>query len=285
MGKRRYYFSNLMSGHLDLFYEELCALISQNTGISLKARHEKNWQERTQLFDSGEVQIASMCGLYYTKRLSMQPPQKLRLLASPVMYASHYRHQPIYYSHILVRSKAIEKTFQDLRGKSIALNEPDSHSGFNALFSGLGEHNEADPFFSGFQLTGSHLNSLRCLVAGKVDSAIIDSTVLESEAAEDILKGSRGVRVLKTLGPSPAPPLVCQEVLPREISQRIETFISSPVVHPELQELLAKEGLSHFTRVDDEYFHDIRDKDLRARNFLSQCHGQLPGIFQQKIYI
>ena len=76
-----------------------------------------------------EVDFAFLCGLPYV-RLRRENAAAVEVMAAPIVQGERYDERPVYFSDVIVPANSPAQTFDDLRGRSWAYNEPDSHSGY-----------------------------------------------------------------------------------------------------------------------------------------------------------
>lgn len=162
--------------------EDFCSTIAEilefESGISTEYVTGIPWQERERLFDLGEIQILWLCGLPYVEKADLAD-SVIELLAVPVPSGSRYHGWPVYYSDVVVRRTSSFESFVDLRGTAFAYNEPRSHSGFNVVRAYLAELGQPEGFFGSVVESGAHARSIEMILSGVIESAAIDSTVLE----------------------------------------------------------------------------------------------------------
>ncbi|MFK7742139.1 MAG: phosphate/phosphite/phosphonate ABC transporter substrate-binding protein [Planctomycetota bacterium] len=85
---------------------------------------------------------------------------------------------PRYRSYVVVRAERPWRSFAELRGMRMAINQATSHSGTNAMRPQAASLQQDGAFFGDVVETGSHGASLRALQAGDVDAACVDAVVL-----------------------------------------------------------------------------------------------------------
>jgi phosphonate transport system substrate-binding protein len=107
----------------------------------------------------------------------------------------------------VVRSGEPAAPLDSLAGRTLAVNEPDSHSGYGVVLAALAERHVPEDGFAGVVVTGSHAASVRAVREGRVDAAAVDSHLLAAFVADDPALLGELTRS-DTLGPSPAQPLV-----------------------------------------------------------------------------
>lgn len=117
---------------------------------------------------------------------------------------------PVYFGSVVVADRSDLCTFDDLRGATFAFNEESSLSGFRMMVDRLGADGLDLEFFGATVRSGSHRASIDMVVDGRADVAVIDSLVMEDLHPD-------GVRVIESIGPYPAPPLVARATVAEEV--------------------------------------------------------------------
>jgi phosphonate transport system substrate-binding protein len=126
----------------------------------------------------------------------------------------------------------------------------------------LADLNEPD-FFGELVEEGSHERALAMIKAYEVDGAAIDSTVLERQRLLDPAS-VQGLRVIATLGPNPAPPLVIRRDIDPTVKARVREATLAMHLDPAGQKLLAAAQLTRFEAVADADYDPIRVADAKA---------------------
>jgi phosphonate transport system substrate-binding protein len=220
------------------------------------------WQERERQLDAGLIHVCWICGLPYVWKADADS-SVVEASVAPVMAAPRYAGAPVYYSDIVVRRDSAHRDFADLRGASLAYNEPNSHSGFNVLRHHLATLGETGGYFSRAVESGAHQRSLHMIVNAEIDASAIDSTVLEAELAR-APRLQQEIRVIGTLGPSPMPPWVMQKTLAPELRAGIRDTLLTMHADPAGARILAQWGIAGFAAVDDAAYDPIRNMAKQA---------------------
>jgi phosphonate transport system substrate-binding protein len=250
-------FTSCQAPNADVFCDALVRFVGERLGIRTQFVREALWQERERAFDRGEIEVCWMCGWPYTIRAGT-PSAGLELIAAPVMADPRYLDQPVYFSDVLVRADSNFESFENLRGGSWAYNEPTSHSGYNAVRHFLAAQNIYDGFFGSVVESGSHQSSIALVLSGTVDGSAIDSTVLEAILRlRPELKPL--LRVIKTLGPSPAPPWVVRSTMSRDLRDALRKAFLTMHQSADGKTILHGAAVRRFGAVDDRYYDPIRE--------------------------
>jgi ABC-type phosphate/phosphonate transport system substrate-binding protein len=255
-------FSSCQAAIAEPFCMELVKFISGELGISCEFVNNLSWQERERLLLLGEIHVCWICGLAYV-RASDRQDKLLELLVTPVRWHPRYCAKPVYYSDVIVRSDTNFHSFEDLRGRTWAYNECGSHSGFNMVQYHLAMRGLDLNFFRRIVESGSHRNSLQMVLQRSIDTAAIDSSVLELELAKDpAISGE--IRIVEVLGPSPAPPWVVHSSVPPDMRKTLGDILLSMNEHSNGRRILEAGGMLRFAPVSDHDYDQIREMDLVA---------------------
>jgi phosphonate transport system substrate-binding protein len=250
-------FTTIQAPNQDFIIGEVCAHVGAKLGLETEFVIDIPWEERAQRLDRGEIEVAWICGLPYVERMAEDHPT-LELLAAPVMAAERYQNRPVYFSDVIVRKGSHYRGFGDLRGARWAFNEPHSHSGYNITRYTLARMGAGEGFFGEVVQAGSHQRSIRMVLAGEVDAAAIDTTVLEIEkAGEADLEA--GLRVIDSLGPSPIPPLVIALNVSADLREEIRRVIVEMDQDEAGKRILQMGKMRRYARVSDGNYDLIRE--------------------------
>ncbi|HYT11328.1 MAG TPA: PhnD/SsuA/transferrin family substrate-binding protein [Candidatus Nitrosopolaris sp.] len=203
-----------------------------------------------------DVDFAFLCGLPYV-RLRREDPSFVDAIAAPVVSGDRYAGRPIYFSDVIVPRDSEVTSWPDLRGRSWAYNEPDSHSGYLVTLARLAVLAETRAYFSRWDATGFHEQSIRQVAEGTVDATAIDSHVL-AIALRDHPEHQDRVKVIDVLGPSTIQPLVATGGVPESLKRDVQRIVTDLATRPEHREQLTRSLVDEFVQVDDGSYADIR---------------------------
>lgn len=255
-------FSSSQAEAAQPFCTELVNFISTGLGLPCEFVNDIPWQDRERLLLLGEIHVCWICGLTYVRESDRQG-KLIELLVAPVRQQPRYHAKPVYYSDVIVRTDTSFHCFEDLRGCTWAYNERGSHSGFNIVRYHLAMLGLDQNFFGRSVESGSHRNSLQMILQGSIDTAAIDSSVLELEAAKDPAI-SRQIRTVEILGPGPAPPWVVHSSVPPDIRKALSDILLSMDEHSKGRKILEAGRMLRFAPVSDHDYDQIREMDRIA---------------------
>lgn len=230
--------------------------LSQQLQLETQFIIEPPWEECLQNVLAGHIQIGWMCGYPYVQTMA-KPDSPIELLALPVLAGARYEAQPVYFSDVIVRRENPAAKFKDLRGLTWAYNEVGSQSGYHIVRYKLAQIGADGTFFSQVVASGAHLRSLQMVVAGDVDCAAIDSTVMEAALREDPELANQ-IRIIEALGPSPIPPWVIHKCVPVSLRQSIRQALTQMHLSSIGQEILAKGEMVRFDTAVDAHYDPLR---------------------------
>lgn len=241
-------------------YEYIARYIGEKVGYPTTLTAGQSFEE----FTTGQVDVGFICGLPYVQ-LADAPASNIELLGAPVLLGERYRHRPVYFSDVIVRSDSPYASFDDLGGCVWAYNQPGSHSGYNLVCYNLLERGKTPHYFGSMVETGSHQRSLQLVLAGQADATAIDSHVLDVLLLQDRELGSQ-LRVIATLGPSSIPPVVVARNLASDLKYRLRAALFTMHCDPDAARSLQEGRIERFTPVSDADYDDIRKIAARVRD-------------------
>lgn len=246
---------SLLSENADPCFRAVCDHLSATTGLATVFDTRLPWEARESELDQGRVQVGFVCGLLFARKRART--DLLHVLAAPVMAAERYQDLPIYFSDVVVRADDPARSFDQLRGRRWAYNEPGSFSGYALTAHELWRRGKPRDFFAKALQAGSHLESLRMVRDGRADGAAIDSSVLDLARRNDP-SIEQALRVIESFGPNPHPPVVAYD-LPEDERERLTAALCAMHQHPEGRQVLALGGFKRFDRVRDSDYDGVRE--------------------------
>jgi phosphonate transport system substrate-binding protein len=255
-------FTSCQSENSEFIGRELTRYVGERLGLTTQFVDGIPWQVRQQLLDEGVIHSGWICGLPYVLLADRYRP-RMELLAAPVMAGVRYAGRPVYFSDVVVRHDSPARSFLDLRGSRWGYNEPRSHSGYEVVRFYLSQLGERTGFFGKAIETGAHQETLRSILEREVDASAIDSTVLETELRHRPSLRMQ-LRVIGTLGPSPAPPWIVSHRLPRILRLRLRSVMLDMHKDSGGRAILREARMARFARVSDRDYDPIRSMSRTA---------------------
>ncbi|MCX7197282.1 MAG: PhnD/SsuA/transferrin family substrate-binding protein, partial [Proteobacteria bacterium] len=169
-------------------------------------------------------------------------------------------------SDLLVRHDHPARSLADLSGATVAINEPNSHSGHGVLRHALAAAGLPHGFFGAVVESGARQGSLALIESGAIDAAAIDSTVLETELRAAPGR-ARGLRTIATFGPSPIPPWVVSTQLPPSTRAGLRAALLALPADAAARAMLDAAQVARFAAVDDAWYAPIRSMALEAASY------------------
>jgi phosphonate transport system substrate-binding protein len=205
-----------------------------------------------------EVDFAFLCGLPYV-RLKRENPAAVEAMAAPIVHGERYDNRPVYFSDVIVPARSPAAALGDLRDRSWAYNEPDSHSGYLITLWTLVEMAQTPAFFDRWEMTRFHQESIRRVAAARVEGSAVDSHVLGVEMRDHPELAER-IRVIGTLGPSTIQPLVATAAVPARLRQEVADIVVGLGTSENDRRSLSTGMVERFVAIDDSAYGDIRSK-------------------------
>jgi phosphonate transport system substrate-binding protein len=254
MGGRELVFATYLAPCLQPFYDFVAARVGEELDRPTRLIVGESFdQVRT-----AEVDFAFLCGLPYV-RLRRENPAAVEAIAAPIVKGERYDKRPVYFSDVIVPANSPVAEFGDLRRRSWAFNEPESHSGYLIILSTLVEMAETPAFFERWDMTGFHEESIRKVAAAQVEGSAVDSHVLGVEMRDHPELADR-IRVICTLGPSTIQPLVATAAVTASLRQEVTNIVTGLGKSEADRRSLSAGMVERFVAIDDSAYGDIRSK-------------------------
>lgn len=200
-----------------VYYQQLLDYLGQRLGMKVRALDFPNYEEVNRQLQSGEVELAFVCGGPYVEG---QEQFGLQLLAAPEV-----KGRAEYHSYLIVPADSPVKSLADLRGKTFAFADPKSNSGFIAPSYELAQMQETpESFFSSFLFTYAHDRSIRIVADRLVDGAAVDSLIWDYLLRAEPELGTK-VKVVAKSQAFGSPPVVAGSALDPELRMGVDRFV------------------------------------------------------------
>lgn len=223
------------SGTVDR-YTPLTAYLSKEIGVPVKLRVANDYAAVIEGQRAGNIQLAFYGPASFARAVMTG------VKTEPLVNQKHDNGVSGYYSVIYVRADSPYKTIEDLKGKSLALVDPNSTSGNQAprFFMQKAGH-DVEKLFGKTFYAGSHENAVLALVQGTADAAanLYNSdtdTAVTRMVTKGMLKKPDGApmaqsdfRVVFKSEFLPEGPFTVLSSLPDDLKQKIrQAFIDLP---------------------------------------------------------
>ena len=178
-------------------YTPLANYLAKELGVPVKLSVANDYAAVIEAQRAGNVQIAFYGPASYARAVITG------VATDPVVVSRHSNGLTGYYSVIYVKANSPYKTLDDLKGKKIALVDPNSTSGNNAPRYFLNKAGYSiDKFFGENIYAGSHDNAVLALAQGTVDAAANswnseDDSNLTRMLTKGVLKNADGTPMKK----------------------------------------------------------------------------------------
>jgi ABC-type phosphate/phosphonate transport system substrate-binding protein len=200
--------------------------------------------------------VAFICSVPYVKLTRRYGPL-FEPLAAPVLSGTRYQGNAVSYSDVIVHRRSSIRSFDDLRGRTWAYNEPHSQSGYGITCYHLVERGETAGYFGKVVKAGWHEKSIQLVARGEADGSAIDAHVLTA-AQRDRPELVRRLRVVATLGPSTVQPVVASSRLTRTLREEIRSVLVEMADDARARKALAEGFVERFVSVAHESYDDVR---------------------------
>jgi len=202
--------------------------------------------------------ISQTCGLPLMRNFR----RVLRPLATPKYRVAGCKGAE-YSSAVLVSSKSIIASLDELRGKICAVNSPQSQSGYNALRAMAAPMSQNGRFFSEVKITGSHPLSMAAVAGGEADVCAVDCVTYALLAR--YRQGSiEGTRILGFTPGCHGLPIVVRADLESNQVDRIRSALQEAMADPAGEEVRGALFIDGITETEIDDYRAVLDMEARA---------------------
>ena len=202
--------------------------------------------------------LAQTCGYPFATSLR----GRVRLVATPV-----YDHAGCVGanngSFIVVGAGALASSVADLRGGTVAINDPASNSGMNLLRHAVAPHAVEGRFFGRVIVSGGHVASLALVAGGEADVAAIDC-VTYGNLARSAPARLAGVRILAETVKTPGLPLITRASAGDDELALLRAALEAFVRDPAAAAIRAPLGLAGFAILPDSAYDAVLEIERAA---------------------
>lgn len=177
-----------------------------------------------------------------------------------------------YCSVVVVRRDDAATSLESLRGRTCAVNEPDSNSGMNLLRAALAPVAAGRCLFSAVITTGTHANSVEAVAGGLADVAAIDCVTFAHLSRWQPPLVAR-LKVLARTPTSPSLPFVTSRHTPEPTLAALRAALKAAILAPELAEVRERLLLSDVLVSPDEELTAVRalERDAATLGYPRLC--------------
>ncbi len=241
-----------------VYYRQFLDYIGEKMDIHADFVDREDYAEINELVESGEVDVAFVCGGPY---VDGHDQFGMELLVAPQAYG-----ETVYYSYIIVPKDSPIKKFEELRDKSFAFTDSLSNTGKLVPTYMLVKMNETpDSFFKRYNFTGSHDESIKVVAEGVVDGAAVDSLIWEYVDRINPELTSRTKIIVKS-SPYGIPPIVVRPGLDLEIKKKLKEILLNAHKDAKGKEILKGMMVDKFVPVNDSAYDSIREMKSWVKN-------------------
>jgi phosphonate transport system substrate-binding protein len=231
-------------------YRQLLDYLGNRLGMDVELVQRKTYGEISELVGNGGIDLAFICsGPYATGK----GKYGFELLATPEIQGSHF-----YQSYLIVNRDSPFGRLEDLKGRTFAFTDPDSHTGKLVPTHWLAERNERpETFFGKAIYTYSHDNSILAVAKGLVDGAAVDGLVWEfyRQKKPSLTDATRVIRKSEPFG---IPPVVASGSLAPAAKLAVREILLSMHEDPVGAGILGEIMIERFVEPRDEWYDGIR---------------------------
>jgi phosphonate transport system substrate-binding protein len=240
-------------------YRQLLDYLGEKMEMDVELVQRKTYGEISELAGNGGIDLAFICSGPYA---AGKGKYGFELLATPEIQGSHF-----YRSYLIVNRDSPIGRLEDLRGRTFAFTDPDSHTGKLVPTQWLAEIQERpETFFEKVIYTYSHDNSILAVAKGLVDGAAVDGLLWDFYQPRNPSL-TAATRVIRKSEPFGIPPLVASGSFSPELKGPVRKILLSMHEDPEGAKILGELMIDRFVAPQDGWYDSIRqlEQELASR--------------------
>jgi phosphonate transport system substrate-binding protein len=245
-------------------YRELVVYLAEKTGVPYEVVTGLGYGPMVEMLKSGGVEYGFVCACPELVAGDAASPS-VAILAGPVSKGSRYGGKPIFFSDLIVRKDSAMESLQALATRTYVYNGDLSLAGYTMPRSHLVDLGLTHGFFGKVLRSGSHQASIRMVAEGLADASYVSSLVLDHDRDKGYAHAT-AVRVIESLGPSPAPPVVASSRTPVAERERFQRYLVAMHQDPRGRQILDKVLLERFAVVTNQDYEPVRAMEKRAKD-------------------
>ncbi len=230
-------------------WQPLFDVLARHTGYKFELRVGQSYSAVVEAIAAGHIDLAYLGTVSFLTARERGP---VEVLAIGEMDGGAY-----YYSGLFTKIDSPVRNVEDLRGRSLALTDPSSSSGFvyplNVL---LKEGIDPVQDLGQVLITGSHGNSLSALREGHVDVAAAPFESYIKAVRQGVID-PRTIRILAKSDPIPNPPLAVSGRVDAEVRNRLREVLNELHTLPDVPPSTLR---GHAGRVVSRYNADVPEE-------------------------
>lgn len=239
----------------DPFFTRLFGGVSQHSSLSVSVLRRELVPPMLGL-GSNIAEIGWVCGLLHVREQE-DGGWPYVALAAPVMAPRRYARQPVYFGDVVVSQGSDAESLADALHGDFVMNEPESLSGHVMVANELRSERFGGASLSNVSLSGSHLASIRYIADEPRAFACIDSIVIDMlrSRSHPLLDE---IKVVESIGPYPAPPIVVRRSLSLEGRWELLRGIKAFAASLAGRKLLYSWNVADIVQVDESAYDQLR---------------------------
>ncbi|MBD8650828.1 PhnD/SsuA/transferrin family substrate-binding protein [Rhizobium sp. CFBP 13726] len=205
-----------------------------------------------------DLLLSQTCGYPYVSSLR----GNVRLVATPC-YDYPGCSGPDMCSFVIVRRDAGISSLEDLRGRTAAINSPDSNSGANLFRAVIALIARGPLFFGKVIETGGHAASIAAVAEGRADCAAIDC-ITYGHVARFAPDDLADIVVVAETPSGPGLPLITRASASDDEVALLREALEAALVEPSLADVRDVLALSGFAVLDDSRYERLLELERQA---------------------
>ena len=234
-----------------VYYREFIDYVGEKLNRPVEFVEREKYDEINKLMKSGQVDVAFVCSGPY---VDGHDEFGMELLVAPQAYR-----KTVYYAYIIVAKDSPITSFNALRGKTFAFEDPLSNTGKIVPEYMLAKMNETpETFFKRSIYTYAHDKSIKAVAQGVADGASVNSLIWEYTKQmhpELTVK----TKIIEKSPPYAVPPVAVRKGLDPALKKELRAVFLNAHRDERGKELLDKMMIDKFIIIEDSAYDSVRE--------------------------
>ncbi|MDQ1239013.1 MAG: hypothetical protein QG577_1198 [Thermodesulfobacteriota bacterium] len=248
-------------------YQDLLNYLALKLGKRLILVQRKTYGQINEMLGQGDVDLAFLCSGPY---VAGKDKYGFELLAAPEVNGSHF-----YNAYLIVNRNSGLERLEDLKGRTFALTDPDSNTGYLAPAGWLKKLGTTpEEFFGSTVYTYSHDNSILAVSKGLVEGASVDGLIWDfySKSNSEMTGKTRVIHKSEDFG---IPPVVAGKHVSGDTKLAVKRALFQMREDPEGAAILDTLMIDRFVEANDSWYDSIR-RTMQVTAGPTVSHDGLP---------
>ncbi len=239
-------------------YQEILYYVGEKLDRPVDIVQRKTYKEMDDLLEKRNIDIAFVCSGPYVEE---HDKFGVEILAAPQAYG-----KCVYNSYIIVNANSLIKNFDELKGRSFAFTDNESHTGYTIpVYMLLKMGQTPESFFSKSIYSGNHEESIKLVAEKNIDGASVHNLIWEYLNKANPKLTSQ-TKIIAKSDPYCMPPVVVNPAMDPDLKNQLRAVFLNMHNDEHGRNILAKVNIDKFVITKDSDYNSIREMKNEIKN-------------------